>query len=284
MTAETAAERAIRRILIALDDSADSLAALEASAELARELEAELLGLYVEDANLIAISEHTFAREIDLLSGELRRLEAQEVERHLRRQAQRARRMLARLAESRGLRWSFLAVRGRVATEILARVGEVDLVLVGATGRSLRRAPGSTVRALLAEAARPVLIIRRGARVGPRIHALHDGSPAGWEALAYAGRLARREGHQLTVLLEAPEGAEEGERLEQGVREWLRQRNLDVKIVRLAPGETDAVRLAALLREGESGLLVISGRILGREAGAFETLLRHARCPILVVR
>jgi nucleotide-binding universal stress UspA family protein len=43
----------IRRILVALDASPHSFAALEAAAHLAAHLEAELFGLYVEDENLL---------------------------------------------------------------------------------------------------------------------------------------------------------------------------------------------------------------------------------------
>ena len=43
----------IRRILVALDTSKHSLAALEAADELAAWLKAELFGLFVEDINLL---------------------------------------------------------------------------------------------------------------------------------------------------------------------------------------------------------------------------------------
>ena len=47
---------AIRRILIALDASTHSLAALDAAAEMAANMQAELIGLFVEDENLLHLS------------------------------------------------------------------------------------------------------------------------------------------------------------------------------------------------------------------------------------
>ena len=47
-------EPTIRRILVALDASPHSLAALEAASELADALKAELVGIFVEDVNLLA--------------------------------------------------------------------------------------------------------------------------------------------------------------------------------------------------------------------------------------
>ena len=44
---------AIRRILVALDTSPHSQAAMEAAIELAARFEAELAGMFVEDVNLL---------------------------------------------------------------------------------------------------------------------------------------------------------------------------------------------------------------------------------------
>ena len=57
------------RILVALDASPQSEAALRAAAELAALLEAELEGLFVEDINLLHLCGLPFGREIRLVYG-----------------------------------------------------------------------------------------------------------------------------------------------------------------------------------------------------------------------
>ncbi|RMF77434.1 MAG: universal stress protein, partial [Nitrospirae bacterium] len=81
---------AFRRIVVAVDASADSLAAVRAAARLAEALSAELHGLFVEDANLVRLARLPFAREVRL-SAAPRRLEAAALERELRALAAQAR-------------------------------------------------------------------------------------------------------------------------------------------------------------------------------------------------
>ena len=49
-------EPTIRRILVALDASPHSQAALQAASELAAALKAELVGIFVEDVNLLHLA------------------------------------------------------------------------------------------------------------------------------------------------------------------------------------------------------------------------------------
>ena len=70
-----------RRILVALDASPHSLAALEAAAELAASLRAELIGLFVEDANLLRVAGFPFAREFGAYTAQAREIDAEHVAR-----------------------------------------------------------------------------------------------------------------------------------------------------------------------------------------------------------
>src|SRR5690554_5627839 len=53
-----------RRILVLLDGSRLSLAAMEAAADIARAQQAEVLGIFVEEANLLRSAGYGFAREV----------------------------------------------------------------------------------------------------------------------------------------------------------------------------------------------------------------------------
>lgn len=269
-------ERAIRHILVALDASADSAAALEAAAGLAALLGAELHGLHVEDVNLLRLPGLSLTTEIDLLTGEPRPLAAEMLERHLRRRAERARRALEQVGRRTRVRWTFRTARGRVAAELLA--AEADLVTLGVRGHSLRRGPGSTARELLEGARAPVLLLRRGARLGRTVHAVHDGSPAARRAVRVATDLARRQGAPLTVLAGSGEGARKD--IEEIVAGDEGRRGPEIHLAPLPDGPAE---LAAAVRRQGCGLLVLPRAGEAAPPGALPDLVRRAHCPVLVV-
>lgn len=274
---------AIRRILVALDASADSSAVLDAAADLAALLDAHLQGLFVEDLDLLELPTRAFATEIDSLSGEPRRLLPQDLERHLRRRAARARKALERVATPLHLRWSFRTVRGRVSAELLA--AETDLIALGTRGHSLRRGPGSTAAEVVVRAGAPVLVLRGGARLGATVFVVADESAASERALAVAAEIARRRGTPLTVLV--PGGGEERPRK---VTERLREieraggpavGGIEVR-VEAVPGPVTRQLVEVIGKRGY-GLLVVPRNAGLGDAESLRELVRRALCPLLVV-
>src|SRR5215204_3884792 len=75
------------RIVVALDASSYSLAALRAAADLASLLDTELEGLFIEDINLVYLCGFPFSQEIGSYTATARRLENITIERQLRTQA-----------------------------------------------------------------------------------------------------------------------------------------------------------------------------------------------------
>ena len=185
-------ERAIRRILVALDASRHSLAALEAAAELAARLEAELLGLYVEDAKLLRMAGLPVAREVRYPYDAPTRTDQGQMERQLRAQAAQARQALAEASERRQIKWTFRVVRGEVASEVLTAATEADLLTLGKASRPLTRRVrlGSTARAAAEEAPCCVLVLQRDAGIRAPVVVVYDGTPGGQRALAMGARLA----------------------------------------------------------------------------------------------
>lgn len=270
----------LRRILVAIDTSADSLAGLDASARLAAELGAELLGLFVEDEDLLRVADLQVSRRVVATSGAARKLEPGELERHVRAQARRARRELRATAERFRVPWSFRSVRGRVTEELVTAARQADLVTVGARGSSPGRGPGSTVHALLAESDRPVLVLHRNAPLGPAIHVLHDGSVAADEALRTAAGFCR-EGALLEILLTI-EDPGEARRIRQETAVWLQRHGIEARYRRL-PGVDVSSVCAALAGEDGGGLLVAPGPPYREERRTLGRLLRHVGCPVVLV-
>jgi hypothetical protein len=121
----------IRRIVVRVEPAPRSRAMLDASAAVAEKLEAELVGLFVENMNLLHFARFPFAHEVGLSSAMRRSLDVAAMERSLRAAAGEARQLLAAAAGGTALRWSFKVARGVVAAELLAAADDADLVVAG---------------------------------------------------------------------------------------------------------------------------------------------------------
>jgi hypothetical protein len=159
----------IRRVVVGLEPAPFSRPLLEAAAELAQRMQAELVGLFVESQDLLHFAGLPFAREVGFASATRRRLDVESMERALRALAGEARRTLAAIAERTPVQWSFRVSRGSLPVELLAAAGEADLVIAslerpGALPESLRvrvvRADDpKAVRAALAEEDGGILLV-----------------------------------------------------------------------------------------------------------------------------
>ena len=145
----------IRRITV-VQEPARGTRALDAVAEAAAALEAELLGLFLEDVELLHFAGLPFAREIGA-SARPRGLDVQTMERRLRSQAQEARRALAAAAEGKPVRWSFRVERGSVPAQLRKALGDADLVILLGDGESRRRSAALLSAAEFSSAVAPAL-------------------------------------------------------------------------------------------------------------------------------
>lgn len=263
---ETSTELAIKRVLVALDASAHSLSALDAATGLAARLHAELLGLFVEDIDLLRLAALPFAREVGFLSGAERPLASGDIERLLRTQAADIRHALALAAERLQVPWSFQVARGRFLQEVLAVAEQVDLLVFGKTddhrhlewtrpGAGARTAPGQ-----------PVLV-------------LFDGSPAALRALAAATHLAQLAHGELAILI--PQTAPEPPRkLREIAAAWLRQQGLAARFLSCP----EITHLAQAVRAEKGSALVLPGEGLRLPPKDLHALLAALGCPVLLVR
>lgn len=131
MNAETTTNRRSTRILVAVDESPDGLAALEMAAALAAGLPGELAGLFVEDDRLVRAAGLPFSRELGIGTAQSRPLALADVELQFAAVARQLRAALESTARRARLRWSFEVARGAIVRQTLARAEQVDFVVIG---------------------------------------------------------------------------------------------------------------------------------------------------------
>lgn len=184
-----------RRILVALDGSDESRAALLAAAKLgvATHPGAELSGLFVEDVEYLRLANLPFAFEVGFVVPAPRPMNPADVKRRFRYAAAKARETLREVAEATALPSSFRVVRGRVAPELMAAAREADLVATGKRGGHgpARHRLGGTGRSLIAHLQAPVLVGGvQGRSPGPVV-VICSTANVSEEALGFAALLAR---------------------------------------------------------------------------------------------
>jgi nucleotide-binding universal stress UspA family protein len=283
----TAAGEALdfRRILVALDASKESLAALEAAAGLAAQLDAQITGLFIEDADLLNLAALPFSREAPALSRSGRLLEPERLAREFKSMAATARQALARMAEASHLQWSFRTTRGRIGTELLAAAREADLVAVGKGTRPLsgQIRLGQHTRTVATQTTCSMLIASSvSSPADAPLAAVYDGAAPAHGALALAARLSERDGRRLLVFVLGDSPATFA-RHEIAVREQLRALGVSAAIRRVrGTGLADVVR--AVRTEPAALLVVGAPAVPSDEGAALDMLVEQSSCTVLVVR
>ncbi len=238
--------RVVRRILLALDSAQDANT-LELAAQLAALVQGTLHGVFVESSDLLRLAQLPFAREINLNSAMARRLEATQLERDLRAQAEQVRRLLENHALRHRVEWSFRIERGALTTTLAASSG-IDVVMLGRSGVSTREQHTAVT---------PVLVA-------------FDGSAAAGRALATAADLA---GRNLLVLLPAEQATE----LRAAAATHLASRGLRANYLVLP--ELSPQHLIATGRRHHCRLLVMAG-----DPAQLLPHMRRSSCPVAIVQ
>ncbi len=251
----------IRRIVVALDASASSLAALEAALELAAQWGAEVQGLFVEDVDLLRWASLPFATEVGHHSGEFRKPNRPDVERQLQALAERAHAHLRQAAERRRVRASFRKVQGNVVKALRAAFTEADLVTLGRGERpgTIPSGLGSTARALASGGRGLVFVVSHRMRLASPIAVLFEDSAAGRRALGLALDTAHRNAQPLAIITAGQKHDIPHDVQSRAERDSVEMRTYHVR----TEGPS---RVASVAHEIGAGILVLSAEHLSSEA------------------
>ncbi len=272
---------AFRRIMVALDASDNSRAALAAAVGLAETFHAEIVGLFVEDINLLRLAELPFAREVRYGEMAVRRFEPAMIERKLRARAAVLRRELDEVATEHKVPSTFRVLRGAIDRELIAATVEADLLALGRFGHSLvhRARLGSTAQTAVAQATSAVLLVKSDVESGPII-VLYDGSAVGQRALALAAELAGKVG-DMRILVWAIDEETAFERRQEAAL-LLADLDAETQYQHLA-GDNPQLVMRWINRQRGSLLIVGAGEN-NLPADILQTLLDDAEQHILVIR
>lgn len=273
----------IERIVVLLDSQRAARAALEAAAEFASRRGASLLGLIVEDSDLLRSASLPFGREIGFTSGRIRPMSAADVERRLRQQADEARHLLASLGRRRAVQWDLQISRGHLEAEALSITTPRDLLILArldwTRNAGLRYGQMTTRLAIAAKCS--VMILGSEPHAGNQpILVLYEESNSGDRALANAAAMARETRQELTILL-PPSAEVHRERLEETSRRWAQRHMARVSFVRLPSAEATA--LVLVLRRMGGRILVLSRASYALQSPAGRSLLDEIASPVVVV-
>jgi len=256
----------VQRITLLLGDGESTRSALELLTLLAEEQSAEVLGLFVEDSDLLGLAHMSFTRELCRLTYTERPLEAADIERQLRIQARSAQLALEAAAKQAGLAYSFRAIRGAVAALLQEAAQEMDMMILAPAQRS-RRIPGPITLATIAcQSKRPVVVA-------------FDDSVSSVRALLMAKRLAEVGKRELTVLV-TPTAREDSEALRNQAEEKLSPVAAHYRHL-LAP-DIDALLESSHREKAGTLVLGLTDKLLG--PGSLQKLNQHLECPALLVR
>lgn len=257
------------RVIVSCDASPLGATAIDAAAALARRLDAELTGIFVEDINLLRTAALPFTREVASATALARRLHADDVQHLLQRQAQTVRDVLRTAASSLRLPWSFQVLRGVPLESVLGAMRELDLVVFGHEGRYAASA-GSAAPAVQRQ---PVMVV-------------FDGSTAAQRALAAGEALAhdRHSGlviavtgsadHAAALRLQAQSSLDNRHKRHAAHRPQVSFLNLKQRDAGTVARAADTCAPAVLLWGGLQG---------DADRAALATLVDALRCPVVLV-
>jgi nucleotide-binding universal stress UspA family protein len=269
----------VEAIVVTLDAASESRAAIDTAVRLAARTNAPLHGIFVEDQELLELAMLPFARQITIGAGAEPFIN-EDLELHLRAQAERARRELLAAARRHGVTCTFEVKRGTLGTEA-AYASERHIVVAGATSRPVAGHFRVEHRWWLSieAAAGPLLIARTlWAEPGSIVILLRDRDAASARLLEAAAQVAAARDRVLVVMCPPDVGSADG------IEKWIAERiagyaiRMQIEVMPIEPAS-----LHERLGHFECRLLALRAGQAGAGGEELRKLAERFACDMLIV-
>lgn len=272
----------ISEILVALDSSIHSRAALETAALVAELMQAELSGIFVRERDWKKVSRLPSAQEINEMTGEISAIAEDTVEEQIRELEKEIREHFELISEQNKIQSSWKSVEGKVNEMVLEEARNADLITIGSRGRSYskRNRLGSTAKALIRESQKPILILQEGFKLGKVVVALYDGSLKSKKSVKLAASLAEKNESDLVII----DLTGNHKTADESMRELgSLTGHADIEADQMIMKNPNIGRLTYLLRKIGSGLLVLPNSSSFVKSKNLEHILESVNCPVLLM-
>lgn len=272
-------KKKINHILVALDDSKKAIGLLRVAADIAAALDANLMGLFVEDIELLKAAELPFFKEININTRRSRRIDRLTIEQILRGRVSEIRAEAERIFEETQIEWTLTITRGVVANEIQRAAADADLLIMARSTMSDKRL-GSTARDVANMVPGKLLLIEPTAVPFTKLIIVFDGSEKSLRALETAAHLAAVQDAILTVAVTA-NSQTEAQELQAQALSWLQKHGIIARFDWLLNPKTR--NFAELIKREGQCMLVLPDEISIITKGNLSDMLSEFKCPVFLV-
>ncbi len=272
----------IRGILVALDSSSHSRAALEAAATLARTMEADIHGLFVEDTNWHRVSRLPAVAEVNELTGDIKPFAEKHIDKQIEILQNRIKKQLQIISRLNEVKHSWKTARGSVEDKVLEAAQNTDLITIGRKGHSYSRHKqlGQTAKNIIEKSEKPVLILQEGLRLGNTIVTVFDASGESRRSIRFALSIAEKNESELFVMIMGDDQDSAKERFRE-LKKYLAFASVkaDVKLLH----QSNIWELMFAVKNHNGGLLILPRDQPFMKNRSLDLLLNHIGCPILLM-
>ncbi len=256
----------IKRVLVALDTEREAQSALQYAAEIAARLQVGLLGLFVEDEDLLALSDLPIARELAYAASNSQTLTRNTLERSLQHRAQRLRREMESVTTRWKVEGQLQILRGQVAQQLLANTQQEDLLILGRVVKQrVTQQFGRVTQTIWQQATCSLALMPTGSRLERPVVVLVEDTQTSMKALDLAIQLARADDYHLSVLIPNLPAAQQ-DTVEAHVLARLHAVAIPPHILRLRDNQAATVFEAVRQQRGRLFILPVMKKSLPEEA------------------
>lgn len=265
----------LRRILVTLDAGEQRHSALEEVACLAAGLKAELVGICVEDPELLEAAALPVTQIVSSHSGAPAALDRALMQRAFRVWSAESRKAFEAAADHWRVRWSFQVARGALAEQLLSQVRERDLVAFQSRRLLRRSRTAMTAHRVTAQVPCSVFLLEGRRAAGKPVVVLYEGDET---TLSVGRSLAEIYRLGFSVLALEKDNEADGD-VAADARRCLGDEDGTIEVRSLA--DCTAARIKATLQQQDPGVVVFDRH--GRSAQEIELAIESMGCSILMV-